>query len=68
MQKGALELKVRGSVQAIMSFAPLRSLYFKIPVCCVPKGRVLRQINQEGQSKMIGLRENKDLDLTKELP
>ena len=29
-QVGALELKVRGSVQAIMNFAPLRSLYFKI--------------------------------------
>ena len=30
VQKGSLELEVRGAFQAIMSFAPLRSLYFKI--------------------------------------
>ena len=39
VQKGALQLKVRGSVQAIMSFAPLRSLYFKIQgVLVYPRG------------------------------
>ena len=39
VQKGALQLKVRGSVQAIMSFAPLRSLYFKIQgVHVYPRG------------------------------
>ena len=39
VQKGALELKVRGSVQAIMSFAPLRSLYFMIQgVLVYPRG------------------------------